>query len=228
LTTGGKKSFIAAFAIINNLFKQPMKKSFLTTLLFASALSLQAEEIDSNVIHDYTSVGLGYGYLHDVAPGVNAHGVVAGVSCETHNFVLEIEGDYFVGDDDLGIGLETDAWSVSGTVGYVIRLAENHVNVIPHVGVSYNEASASVGPFSADADATVISPGVTISYAFNNCVSIAAGYSYSYDVDSETDDHSFHVGPTVRVCENVGVSVTGFFDTDDGFAGVLAGITYHF
>src|SRR5262245_15997226 len=107
-------------------YKSIMKKLILTTIAgLVGAYSATAEEINSQVIHNYSFVGASFNYL-DVGSGMYG-GTVEG-SYETHNIVFDAEGGYFSNDFDL--------WTVGGGVGYVVRLAENHFNVIPRVGVS--------------------------------------------------------------------------------------------
>jgi hypothetical protein len=102
-----------------------MKKTTLLVLALASGTSLFAQPIDSGVIHNYSQVDFGYGFLYDIGnSGVDAHGVLGGASYEVNNFVFGIDGSYFMGDD-LPAGVDMDFWGVGGNVGYVVRLAEN-------------------------------------------------------------------------------------------------------
>jgi hypothetical protein len=137
-----------------------------------------------------------------------------------NNWLFGINGGYFVAEslDDVHV------WSISGAVGYAIRLMENHVNIIPSFSGGYSELSF---PFGSDSS-TSISPGIQVSYAFNNKLSVNAGYSYLYDVDSEADAHGFSVGSVVAVAEHVGVHVAATFTESDGFSGISAGVAFHF
>ncbi len=217
-----------------------MKKSSTHKVLFAiitsvvatsySTQTLTAEDIDSQVIHNYSQVSLGYSYLDNVGDtGINGHGVIATASYEVQNFVFGLGGSYHVGDEDFGVGLETDLYTIGGRIGYAIRLADNRVNIIPSLGLTYSEISASVSGFgSVKEDATVIQPSITVSYAFNNRWSINAGYLYGRDLDSDIDSHAISVGTRIALAERVGFDVGVVFLEEYGFGGINAGVSFHF
>jgi opacity protein-like surface antigen len=198
-----------------------------------STQTLTAEAIDSQVIHNYSEISLGYSYLHDIAnTDLNAHGVVGAASFEVQNFIFGLGGGYHAGDKDFGVGLKTDLYTLTGGIGYAIRLAENRVNVIPNLALAYSKISASIPDLgSAKEEATVIQPGVTVSFAINNRWSINAGYLYSHDLDSNNDggnSHALRLGTRVALAERVGLDIGAVFIEDYGFSGINAGVSFHF
>lgn len=77
-------------------------------------------------------------------------------------------------------------------------------------------------------DSATISPGISLSYAFNNYFSVNAGYRYGYDLDTEDDGHGFSVGAECAVTDSVGMGASVHFNEEEGFTGVSAGISFHF
>lgn len=216
-----------------------MKKSYIHKVLFAiitsvvatsySTQTLTAEEIDSQVIHNYSQVSVGYSYLDNVADsGINGHGVIATASYELKNIIFGLGGSYHAGDEDFGVGLETDLYTLTGRIGYAIRLADNRVNIIPSFGITYSEISASAPGLSLKEDATAIQPGVTVSFAINNRWSINAGYLYSRDLDTDGDTHAISLGTRIALAERVGFDVGVVFLEEYGFGGINAGVSFHF
>ncbi|MFN7137777.1 MAG: hypothetical protein ACK4UN_00395 [Limisphaerales bacterium] len=207
-----------------------MMKKTLLVIGLATATQLSAEELTSNVIHDYNQVQINYDYFHDLGnTGVNAHGVGAQFSYEIKNFLFAAEGGYAWGDDDLGINADLSFWNISGSVGYVFRFMGNHLNIIPRFGVGYNELeidSPITGTFRFD-DVT-IHPGITASYAITHCWNVFTGYSFDYGIDTEAEGHALFVGTTVALAENIGTTVRAVFREGQGFAGLTAGISFHY
>ncbi len=204
-------------------------KKYAILILWGCCCPLQsvfAEEINSRVIHNYSQVSAGYGYLHDIAnTGVNAHGGIAGASYEVENFIFGVNGGYFVGDG----AFDSDLWSINAGVGYVIRLASNRVNIIPAFGVGYGEVTETYPDGSSNhGDSTTINPGITASYALNNRWSISSGYNYGRDVDSGFDTHGLSVGTRVALAERIGFNLGAVFIEKAGFAGLTAALSYHF
>ncbi len=182
----------------------------------------QSDAIDSNVIHDYTQVGIGYGFLNDIGnSGENAHGIVGGASYDLSNFILGAGGGYFWGQDDSHF----DTWNIFGAVGYVFRVMDDHLNIIPNASVAYTETRHEVNEAS-----TTAQPGIQLSYAFNNKFAIHGGYNYAFELDNRAnvDEHIFNVGADYALSDSVGLGVTGFFVDDLGFTGLTAGLSYHF
>ena len=191
-------------------------------LLAVSSLGFAAE-IDSGVIHNYDYLGVGYGYLHELADDLNAHGGVGQFSFEEQNFILSAGGGYFWGDNDDVADVEL--WNASASLGYVIRLAENHLNIIPSFGGGYSEIDVEG---AGSADSWSILPSISLSYALNNRISIGGGYTYAYNLDAEEETHLFNAGAKFALLHQVGLSVNAIFAEDEGFQGVTAGVEFHF
>jgi hypothetical protein len=201
-----------------------MKTSICTAmgLLCASTL-VAAEPIDSKVIHNYDQFGVGYTYVE--RDDLEGHGVIGTLSMDLNNFLIGGGANYIWFDD-------AESWTAGAFAGYILRLMENHINIIPRVGVSYNEVSVDLGPFGdADADFVGIEPGITLSYAINNRVSLNGGYTYIQDIDGDIDDverHTFSLGTRVAVAENLGLNFDVLFEEEQGFSGVAAILSWHF
>ena len=194
------------------------------------AAAVVAAPIESTVIHNYTYFGVGYNYVD--ADGSDGHGVVGTVSMDLNNFLIGGGANYtwFNGIDDFD-EFDVESWSAGGFAGYVVRLMENHINIIPRVGVSYNEASADFGPFGSDvANFVSIEPGITLSYAINNHISLNGGYTYVQDLDDDIDveAHTFSVGTRIALAERLGLNLNGHFAEEQGFTGVTAIFTWHY
>jgi len=204
-----------------------MNRVLLLSLTMAGLSTLTAEEINSKVIHQYKYVGVNYDYV-DGQGGPDGHGGSGFVSYEFKNFLIGLGGGYVQAGDNP----QFSAWTVNGQVGYVFRLLENHINIIPSFGGGYAESTVSFDfpgfEFESTADSTIISPGVSLSYAFNNYVSVNAGYRYGYNLETEEDVNAFSVGAECAVTEVIGLGVSVAFNTDDGFTGVSAGVRFHF
>jgi len=180
--------------------------------------------IDSRVIHNYHLFGVGYNYVD--RDGVDGHGVVGNVSMELGNFVVGGGGNYIWFDD-----ANAEAWSAGGFAGYVVRLMENHINIIPRVGVTYNEQSVDLGLFGGGvANFVSIEPGITLSYAINNHISLNGGYTYVQDIDDDVDfeAHTFSVGTRIAIEENLGLNLNALFEEEQGFSGATATLSWHF
>jgi hypothetical protein len=72
-------------------------------------------------------------------------------------------------------------------------------------------------------------PGLNLSYALNNKLSIDGSYSYGFEIDGvETELHLLGLGATYAVTERIGVSAKGYFAEEQGFTGLTAGVAWHF
>ncbi|HTD88284.1 MAG TPA: outer membrane beta-barrel protein [Candidatus Binatia bacterium] len=197
-------------------------------MLSLAAGGLGAAEIDSKVIHNYNYFGLGYGYLHDIGDlDVDGHGPVGELSFEQNNFVLNVSGGYFwvtdTGSTDVNL------WDVTASIGYVVRLMENHFNIIPRFGGAYSGIQVDDSSFGNESDETwSILPGVGVSYAINNRFAINGGYTYAYNFDSEDEDHLFTAGAKFAILDQVGLSVNGNFSKEFGFTGITAMLEFHY
>ena len=129
--------------------------------------------------------------------------------------VFDVNGSYFWAKDDL------DIWNVGGGIAYAVRLMRDHVNVIPRFGMAYNKAMLG----SSSADATTINPGLTLSYAINNRVSVNANYTYVRDIDFDkhSDAHTYGGGARVALTERLGLDLGASFAEGEGFVGAFAG-----
>jgi opacity protein-like surface antigen len=211
-----------------------MKKGLIALVTLASIIGLPvlAAEIDSGVIHNYRFIGAGYGYLHDFANAdIDGHGVVGTLSFEEQGFVLDVgngllPSGYFWMDEE---AVDVNIWNVTARLGYVIRLMENHLNIIPRVGGSLTGIEID-DPFFGDiSDETwSIIPGIGVSYALTDRLAINGGYGWNYDFDAEESDHVVNAGARVAILEKVGLSVNAFFIEDFGFSGATATIDFHF
>jgi hypothetical protein len=196
--------------------------------MLSVACGLTAREIDSRTIHNYDYFSIGYGYLHDVDDsGVNGHGAVGEFSFEEHNFLIAVTGGYFW-PDDTG-SADVKLWNVSPGVGYVLRLAENHVNIIPRVAVDYSGIDINDPVFGNERDESwFFLPGVFLSYAINNRFAINGGYTYSYKFDNWDRDHLFSAGAAVAIVDPVDLAVTASFSKDFGFTGIVGALKFHY
>ena len=203
-----------------------LMKTFIYTpmgLLCASIL-VGAEPIDTKVIHNYNQFGVGYNYVD--GDDIDGHGVIGSASVDLNNFLLGAGGNYIWFDE-----ADAESWSAGGFAGYILRLMENHINIIPRVGVSYNELTVDFGPFGdADVDFVAIEPGITLSYAINNHISLNGGYTYIQDIDGDVDveAHTFSVGTRVAIAENLGLNLNALFEEEQGFSGATAILSWHF
>lgn len=209
-----------------------MKRVLLLSLTVAGSQFGTAEEINSRVIHNYRYVGIGYDYFHiDQSQMPDGHGISATASYEYQNFLFGLGGGMVRGDNRT---IELKTWSIYGNVGYAFRLFENHLNIIPSFGYGYSESTETLTlPFfpvglEFNSHSSTIAPGLTASYACNNYLSLNAGYSYGYNLDAHDGAHGFSVGADCAVTKEIGLGVGVHFDTEEGFTGLSAGISYHF
>lgn len=188
-------------------------------LVCANQLMAAEEGINSKVIHNYTQFGIGYGFADDVGGGT-AHGVLADTSVDMDNLLFGVSGGYFWGKGDL------EFWGVSAGVGYVVRLMRNHVNIIPQFSMGYDKAEVG----DAHDSVTSIQPGITLSYAINNRLSLSANYAYVRALDNnEEDGHVFGPGVRIAVAENIGINLgANFTDEGQAFLSAFAGVSFHF
>ena len=204
-----------------------MKRLLIANAVLVGVLAsrLMAEDVDGKMIHHYTFVEGGYGYLHEIGDGdINAHGLHTQLSFEQHNVVVTFGGGHFWGDDSQNF------WNLNTSIGYVFRFAGNHLNLIPRFGAVYSDATEEVEDASTlfGNETWSITPGATISYALNNRIALIGSYAYNYNLDEEEGDHVLSVGPKVAIFEQMGVSVRALLSDEDGFMGVMAGVEFHF
>lgn len=190
--------------------------------LLCASILVAAEPIDSPVIHNYDQFGVGYNYVE--LDDVDGHGVIGTLSMDLNNFLIGGGANYIWFDD-------AESWTAGGFAGYILRLMENHINIIPRVGVSYNEVSVDVGLFgSAIANFVSIEPGITLSYAINNQISLNGGYTYIQDLDDDLDveRHTFSLGTRLALAERLGLNLNALFEEEQGFSGATAILSWHF
>lgn len=204
----------------------------LVTLLSVAGQAVLADELESGVIHNYRFIGGGYGYLHDIADSdFNAHGAVGLLSFEEQNLVLGASGGYFWGEEDDPIDFTT--WNANVSLGYVVRLMGNHLNIIPNVGGGYSEVELEIrdpllGTFTVTEESWSIFPGIGVSYAITHQFAINGSYAWGYNFDSEEDDHLFSAGAKFAILEKVGLSANANFSAEFGFSGAVAAVEFHF
>ena len=193
-----------------------------------AACAFAAEEINSRVIHDYNFFGVGYSYLHDVADlELDGHGPVGAFSFEEANFVLGVSGGYFwledIGDTEINL------WDVTASIGYVLRLANNRINIVPRFGGAYSGIVVDNDTFGDEEDETwSIVPGVDLSFALCNWFALDGGYTYLYNFDSEDEEHLFRAGGKVALGQRIGISAHARFSEEFGFTGVTGGLEFHY
>ncbi len=198
----------------------------------------QAEELTSNVIHNYDQANLGFSFAGNPIDGSNAngYGVIAGVSSEiAKNLLVSLKGESLWGkDENLGSG---NMWSTTPSVGLILRFAENHVNLIPHVDYSYMEMALA----SYDGSVHGISGGATISLAKNDRFAIAFDYTFKDSISQDMQTfyrpafHSLTFGPTIRLTERIGWYIKGNLEivADSAFSPekdpyrIMTGLEYH-
>jgi len=198
-----------------------MNKLIYTVTGLLCAQSLFADAIDSKVIHNYTEVGVGYRYVD--LDDLDGHGVVGGGSIDLNNFLLGVSASYTWLDEG-----NAEAWRTGAFAGYVVRLMENHFNIIPRIGVSYNEVSVDDGGVE---NFVGLEPGITISYAINNRVSVHGAYTFVGDIDVfdvGTAAHESSIGTRIAVADQLGLTLNGHFLDEEGFTGVSAILSWHF
>lgn len=207
---------------VSKVKNKAMKRVWLFTLALVAVNQVGAAEgegINSKVIHHYTQFSVGYEFLEDFGGGT-AHAVNGQTSVDMNNLLFNVDGGYAWGKDDL------EVWLIGGSVGYIVRLMKNHVNIIPNFGVYYQKAEAG----AAEDSVTTIQPGITGSFAINNRLSVGANYTYLRALDNnEEDEHTF--GPIARfaLTETIGLDIGARF-TDEGqaFRSVFGAVNFHF
>jgi hypothetical protein len=202
-----------------------MKPFIYAAMGWFCASVLVAEPIDSKVIHNYNQFGVGYNYSH--GDDVDGHGVIGTVSVDLSNFLLGASANYIWFDE-----FDAEGWSAGGFAGYIVRLMENHINLIPRVGVAYNEISVDAGPFGSVENVATLEPGITLSYAINNRISLNGGYTYVQDIDSDDLSfeaaHTFSLGTSLAITEQLGLNLNALFAEEQGFSGATAILSWHF
>ncbi|HMJ67197.1 MAG TPA: hypothetical protein VK615_17765 [Candidatus Binatia bacterium] len=193
--------------------------TFAFAIVCVHQIMAQQEGINSKVIHNYTEFFVGYQYVDDFGAD-QGHGVVAHSSVDMNNFLFDVNGGYVWGDG-------ADAWNAGGGLGYVVRLMRNHINIIPRFGMTYNKLE----PENIDSiDTTTIEPGITLSFALNNWISVNGNYTYVRDVDfgKDLDAHTYGGGARIALTETLGLDVGARFADGQGFTSAFAGLSMHF
>jgi hypothetical protein len=194
-----------------------MKRLLVIVLAVCSHALIAAEGINSKVIHDYTEIGVAYAYFDDIA-GDTAHGVLAHSSVDLENFIFDVNGSYVWANNDI------DLWGVGGGIGYAFRLMRNHINIIPRFGMRYDKVEFDAG----DDSTTSIAPGVTLSFAINNWVSVNGNYTYVRGIDDEGDAHTYGPGARIAITDRIGIDLGATFADGQGFVGAFGGVSLHF
>ena len=214
--------------------------SILTILSAATIATARAEELVAKVIHNYDQANLGFAFFGKPAVGseADAYGFTTGVSSEiAKNLLVSLRGSSAWGSDD-NLGLSGRVWGVSPSVGLILRFAENHVNIIPHIDYSYSEVSMSN---KYDGTAHAIAGGATLSLAKNDRFAFLVDYTFGAPIGEDvntldyTGAHNISVGPTIRLTDKVGMYIRGNMKwlADDEIKvsknpyGIMIGIEYH-
>ncbi len=202
-----------------------MKTVLLTTVGLLSAVRLMADPVDSEVIHNYTFVDVGYSFLRGIHGAPDFHGAFLAGSYDFHSLVFAADGSYHAADWN---GVEVDRAGVGGGIGYVFRAAENHLNIIPRFRADYSELTARLFGGDVSAHTTTVGPGLVLSWAFSDQVAVNGAYDYAYNLDTQDHRDVFHLGAVVAIAERVGLGLDTSYDTHDGFTGFSVGVSYHF
>jgi hypothetical protein len=154
-------------------------------------------------------------------------GPVGAFSFEEANFVLGVSGGYFwledIGDTEINL------WDVTASIGYVVRLANNRINIVPRFGGSYSGIVVDNDDFGDEEDETwSIVPGADLSFALCNWFALDGGYTYLYNFDAEDEDHLFRAGGKVALAHQIGVGVHANFSKEFGFTGVTGVFEFHY
>jgi len=212
----------------------------LSIVYAATIATVRAEELVSKVIHNYDQANLGFAFLGKPVIGseANAYGFTTGVSSEiAKNLLVSLRGSSAWGSDD-NVGISGSVWSVSPSIGLILRFAENHVNIIPHVDYGYSEVTLSN---QYDGTAHAIAGGATLSLAKNDRFALLVDYTFGSPIGEDvntfdyTGTHNVSVGPTIRLTENFGMFIRGNIKwlADDEIQvkrnpyGIMVGIEYH-
>ncbi len=210
------------------------------TLVSASLISTtHAEELVSNVIHNYDQANVGFVFAGKpiVGSDADAFGFTSGVSSEiSKDLLVSFNGGSMWGKDDT-ISVNGNLWSISPSVGWIFRLAGNQVNLIPHINYSYSEMSLA----KYDGSSHGIAGGATFSLAKTDRAAFLFDYTYGDSISDDytsfysTGAHTLTVGPTVRVGEKTGVYLRGYlkWPAEDRVVvenkpfGIIVGLEYH-
>jgi hypothetical protein len=191
--------------------------AILSMLCAGRLLAQEAAEPDSKVINQYSYVNLSLGCIparDNVFVGVRFDG-----SLEYNDFLLWLKaGEFGNAFDDMS--------RVSGGVGYAVRLDHNRINIVPRLGVSYQETTESdLFDNSTTVKSTVFEPSITFSYAFNSRFSLDAGYALDVGNSSASQ---LNLGATLAFAKRWGVRLEGTIATDQNYNGLFAGVAFHF
>ena len=200
----------------------------ITGMFSLMACGLMAAEIDSKVIHNYKYLSAGYGYLHDIADSdINAHGAVGEFSFEDHNFLIGFSGGYFWAENTGST--DVNLWNANASLGYVFRVMENHINIIPRIEGSYSGIDIDDPTFgTADDQTWSILPGASLSFALCNWFAVHGGYTYAYNFDTEDEDHLLNAGAKFAIVDQIGLSVDAVFSKEFGFSGITGMLEFHY
>ena len=192
----------------------------------ACAGAAVAEEVDSEVIHNYTYASIGYGFLRGLNGASDGNGAVSDLSLNLQRLVLGATGGYFQAQQ---YGVTINPAYVGGSAGYVVGLAQNHVNLIPSFLVSYTQVTYRIHYYGdVTTHATSIGPGFAASYAFNDRFSMEGDYAYACNLDAHSHVNRFALASNLAVAEQVGLVPVVRFDTDNGFIGFSLSVAFHF
>jgi len=205
------------------------------------AMGLQAEELNSKVINNYNALYAGYSYSPDVLlglkPSIDAHGFGIGVSTEIQrNIILGAALSGGFGSNNV---LSGSVISVGPTIGYAIRLFDNHLNIVPKVsyGLSHWKEEKL---FNISDDLHSVSGGALVSYAINDQLGLGLEYSYQAGLNDGNylkgaDTHKIVAGPTYAISESFGffakatiaVPNQNLISDSDARLGCVLGFEFH-
>lgn len=215
-----------------------LKSTLIAALFSPLVVTANAEELNSKVLNNYNAVSAAYAYSSSALIGadVAAHGFGLGISTEVQkNIILGASFSEMFASNDTVSG---QSWNLSPTIGYAVRLMDNHLNIVPKVSYGFGHASLDHSGISDDTHS--ITGGALVSYALNNKLGMGVEYGYQSSLKDGkyfgvADAHKITVGPTYALSDIFGVFAKATIvvpndnrsSDSDAILGCVAGIEFH-
>ncbi len=215
-----------------------LKSTLIAALFSPLVVTANAEELNSKVLNNYNAVSAAYAYSSSALIGadVAAHGFGLGISTEVQkNIILGASFSEMFASNDTVSG---QSWNLSPTIGYAVRLMDNHLNIVPKVSYGFGHASLDHSGISDDTHS--ITGGALVSYALNNKLGMGVEYGYQSSLKDGkyfgvADAHKITVGPTYALSDVFGVFAKATIvvpndnrsSDSDAILGCVAGIEFH-